>query len=121
MAMTPITEQRWRADVPDWRNDDNVSPHPSDVQITEAEGWQHTVATVNVGFGRVEWEEIAARANLIAAAPEMLALLRSLHADLADYAKRTEEVWSSGSIAFASMADDCARLIAKAEGRTDGA
>lgn len=62
--------------------------------------------------------EGVANARLIAAAPEMLALLRNLHADLARYSKMTEEVWSSGSIAFASYADDCARLIAKAEGRT---
>lgn len=55
-------------------------------------------------------------AHLIAAAPEMYALLESLHADLARYSKMTEEVWSSGSIAFGSMADDCSRLLAKARG-----
>lgn len=53
---------------------------------------------------------------LLAAAPDMFALLESLHADLARYSKMTEEVWSSGSIALGSMADDCARLLAKARG-----
>lgn len=59
-------------------------------------------------------------ARLMAAAPELLATLQTLHEDLARYSKMTEEVWSSGSIAFGTMADLCALVIAKAEGRTDG-
>lgn len=62
--------------------------------------------------------EANAKAPLMAAAPEMYALLKRMHADLARYAKTTEEVWSSGSIAFGSMADDCARLLAKARGES---
>lgn len=62
--------------------------------------------------------EVEANARLIAVAPEMYALLDRLHADLARYAKMTEEAWSSGSIAFGSMADDCSRLLAKARGES---
>lgn len=112
------------ADMPDFRNDDNVSPHPSDVQINEAEGWQFTVATVNVGFGRVEWEEIEARANLIAAAPEMLAALKAIDA-AADHNGLDAACDCVGvcetALAAWNEADRLLRAaIAKAEGRTDG-
>lgn len=60
--------------------------------------------------------EVEANARLIAVAPEMYALLESLHADLARYAKMTEEAWSSGSIAFDSMATNISRVLAKARG-----
>lgn len=72
-----------------------------------------TVAEVPCGgvhHGHVD----AANARLIAAAPDMYDLLDSLHADLARYAKMTEGAWSSGSIAFDSMASDISRVLAKA-------
>lgn len=56
-------------------------------------------------------------ARVMAAAPEMLAALQVLHEDLARYAKMTEDVWSSGSIAFGSLADMCAVIVARVEGR----
>lgn len=64
--------------------------------------------------------EARRNAQLITVAPEMYALLENLHTDLARYAKMTEEVWSSGSIAFDSMATDISRVLAKARGETDG-
>lgn len=48
---------------------------------------------------------------------ELLAMLESLYGDLARYSKMTEGVWSSGSIAFGSMADSVHRVIQKALGR----
>lgn len=57
-----------------------------------------------------EWER-----RQQAAPTEILALLADLHADLCRYAKMTEGVWSSGSIAFSSMADDISRAIRKAK------
>lgn len=62
-----------------------------------------------------------ADAHLTAAAPEMFDLLESLHEDLCRYAKLTEGVWSSGSIAFDSMASDICRLLAKARGEASDA
>lgn len=84
--------------------------------------WSGTYRTLaRIHQGDPSWSEEAqaraeADANLIAAAPEMYALLENLHADLARYAKVTEEVWSSGSIAFDSMASDVSRVLAKARG-----
>lgn len=87
-----------------------------DTATVDVAGTHVVVAGINDHDG-IGWDEGEANARLITAAPEMLALLKTLHADLADYSKRTEEVWSSASIALGSMADDCARLVAKAEGR----
>lgn len=56
-------------------------------------------------------------ARLMAAAPEMLAALQVLHEDLARYSKMTEGVWSSGSIALGSLADMCAMIVTRVEGR----
>lgn len=120
---TPITEQRWRADVPDFRNDDNVSPHPSDVEINEAEGWQTTVATVRAE-GLLTWQEVEARANVIAAAPDLLAALKAVSA-ASDHNGVDGECDCDGDCEEASAAwsraDRLVRAaIARAEGRTDG-
>lgn len=115
---TPITEQRWRAEVPDWRNDGDVSPHPSDVYITDTEGWQATVAWVRAeGLG---WADVESRARLMAAAPELLAAVE-------------EALWLLDRVAgwdgygepitkyAARLHGDTMRAaIARAEGRTDG-
>lgn len=113
MATVPITDQRWEHGMPDWRNDGDVSPHPNDVAIRDAEGWQRTVAVVVSEFH--DWPEIEARANLIAAAPELLA---ALHEAL----EQTEDgLHSSPCDVPDCWVEAAARAIAKAEGRTDGA
>lgn len=55
-------------------------------------------------------------ARLIAAAPEMLAVLESVYVDLVDYSKRLEGAYSTGAIALSSCADQVAQVIAKAKG-----
>mgnify|MGYP000849662151 FL=1 len=113
---TPITEQRWQALLPDWRNDDDVSPHPSDVYIVSTQGWQTTVATVRAEG--LDWSQVEARSNLIAAAPELLATMKVLRCHLCNWFM--DESKSADSV-------DCPHCraaraaIAKAEGRTDGA
>ena len=83
---------------------------------------QRIVAGVWGHVAESEWPiEGAANAHLIAAAPEMYELLESLHADLSRYSKMTEEVWSSGSIAFSSMADSVHAVLAKARGEANRA
>lgn len=60
-------------------------------------------------------------ARLIAAAPEMFEVLSNLYDDLVRYSKMTEEVWSSGSIAFGSMADSIHAVLARARGEASDA
>lgn len=84
----------------------NVSPaEPGPVQIKSRHGF-HVGTALTVDDAR-----------LMAAAPEMLAALQVLHEDLARYSKMTEGVWSSGSIALGSLADMCAMIVTRAEGR----
>ena len=84
----------------------NVSPaEPGPVQIKSRHGF-HVGTALTVDDAR-----------LMAAAPEMLAALQVLHEDLARYSKMTEGVWSSGSIALGSLADMCALIVTRAEGR----
>lgn len=58
-----------------------------------------------------------ADAHLIAAAPEMLAVLESVYVDLVDFSKRLEGAYSTGAIALASCADQVAAVIANAKGQ----
>ena len=122
MATVPITDQRWEHGMPDWRNDGDVSPHPNDVAIRDAEGWQRTVAVVVSEFH--DWPEIEARANLIAAAPEMLvALLGVLRAFPDAEAGRMgiepEDAWRARAGIPPWVRRIVMPAIAKAEGRTD--
>ncbi|MGE3267132.1 MAG: hypothetical protein AB7P40_00180 [Chloroflexota bacterium] len=89
---------------------------PRSIHIVDMDGWQSHAAEVT--GGRLSTEALIERAHVLAAAPEMKTLLESLHEDLCRYAKLTEGVWSSGSIAFDSMATDICRVLAKARGET---
>lgn len=88
------------------------------VELSNHPGWCRVVDKDGVP---VTERVLPKDAHLIAAVPEMAALLDDLHADLVRYSKLTEEVWSSGSIAFGSMADDIYRLLAKARGEASRA
>lgn len=57
-----------------------------------------------------------ADAHLIAAAPEMLAVLESIYVDLVDYSKRLSGAYSTGAIALSSCADQVSAVIRKAKG-----
>lgn len=61
-----------------------------------------------------------ADARLIAAAPEMLALLSDLQDDLVRYSKMASEAWPSAAIAWGSYADQIGTVIAKATGEASG-
>lgn len=61
-------------------------------------------------------EQCEANAHLIAAGPEMLAVLKSIYIDLVDYSKRLSGAYDTGAIALGSCADQVAAVIRKAEG-----
>ncbi len=68
-------------------------------------------------FNRTDRDaEVEANARLIAAAPDMLAVMESIYVDLVDYSKQLSGSYSTGSIALSSCADQVAAVIAKAKG-----
>ena len=74
-----------------------------------------TTCALRVGALVIDWG--AASLKLVAAAPDMLAVLESVYVDLVTYSKRLSGSYDTGAIALGSCADQVAAVIKRAKGQ----
>lgn len=112
-----LTEQ-WTAEIDEHRaaNDWYEAAIWTGIPLTRSHQVVARVCSVEPTYDEDAQDLAKARAHIIAAAPEMLAVLESLYVDLVDYSKRLEGAYSTGSIALASCADQVRAVLQKAKG-----